>query len=209
MYYSINEDNNIAVHSDKDAAIKEVGASGAAFATEAKLSEATTTWPAARLVEIWNSFAGAPPFADLKEVKKFTDRKAAVQRIWAAAQRLGSQLEKELEEAPAAKGAKRAKAAKVAPTKATQPPAARKVSHAATSPAAAPAANVREGTAKANVIALLQRDGGATLDEIRTATGWQPHTVRGFISILGSRHGFKVTSTRREEDKARLAASTA
>ena len=201
MYYTINEDNNIAVHPDKDAALKEAGASGAAFATEAKLSEVTASWPAARLVEIWNGFAGAPPFADLKEVKKFTDRKAAVQRIWAAAQRLGNQLEKELKEAPAAKAAKGAKAA---PTKATRPPAARKATKGATSPAAAPAANVREGTAKAKVIALLRRQGGATLDEIRTAIGWQKHTVRGFISILGSKHGFKLTSTRREQDKARV-----
>ena len=29
-------------------------------------------------------------------------------------------------------------------------------------------------------------------------TGWQKHTVRGFISILGSKGGVKVTSTRRE-----------
>jgi len=30
-------------------------------------------------------------------------------------------------------------------------------------------------------------------------TGWQKHTVRGFISILGSKGGMKVTSTRRED----------
>jgi hypothetical protein len=99
---------------------------------------------------------------------------------------------------------KAAKVAKAAPTKATRPPAARKATKGATSPAAAPAANVREGTAKAKVIALLRREGGATLDEIRIATGWQKHTVRGFISILGSKHGFKLTSTRREQDKARV-----
>jgi len=97
-----------------------------------------------------------------------------------------------------------ARPAKVAPTKTTRAPAARKATKAAASPAAARAANVREGTAKAKVIALLRRQGGATLDEIRTAIGWQKHTVRGFISILGSKHGFKLTSTRREQDKARV-----
>jgi outer membrane murein-binding lipoprotein Lpp len=51
--------------------------------------------------------------------------------------------------------------------------------------AAKPAA--REGTAKANVLAMIQRPGGATLDEIRAATGWQPHTVRG--SSAWSRSG--------------------
>ena len=71
--YSIDTDNNLAVHPDKDAALKEADATGAAFATEAELSEATALWPASRLIDTWNSFAGAPPFAELKEVKKFTD----------------------------------------------------------------------------------------------------------------------------------------
>ena len=51
---------------------------------------------------------------------------------------------------------------------------------------------------------MIQRKGGATLDEIMKATGWQKHTVRGFISILGSKGGIKVTSTRRESDGARV-----
>jgi hypothetical protein len=43
--YSIDTENSLAVHPDKDAAIKEAGANGAAFATEAELSEATALWP--------------------------------------------------------------------------------------------------------------------------------------------------------------------
>jgi hypothetical protein len=62
----------------------------------------------------------------------------------------------------------------------------------------------REGTAKAKVIAMLERKGGVTMDEIRKVTGWQPHSVRGFISILKSKHGLKVESSRRESDKARV-----
>ena len=41
-----------------------------------------------RLIEVWNSFAGVAPFNNLKPVKKFPDRKAAVARIWEAVQRL-------------------------------------------------------------------------------------------------------------------------
>src|SRR5947199_259705 len=59
-------------------------------------------------------------------------------------------------------------------------------------------------THKAEVIAMLQRKGGTTLEEIVKATGWQKHTVRGFISMLGSKGGMKVTSTRRESDGARV-----
>ena len=39
---------------------------------------------------------------------------------------------------------------------------------------------------KAEVIALMKRAKGATLAEIIAATKWQAHTIRGFVSILGS-----------------------
>jgi hypothetical protein len=35
---------------------------------------------------------------------------------------------------------------------------------------------------KAAVIAMMKRAKGETLPEIMKATGWQPHTVRGFVS---------------------------
>jgi hypothetical protein len=54
------------------------------------------------------------------------------------------------------------------------------------------------------VVALLERAGGATLDEIMAATAWQKHSVRGFISTLASKHGYAVVSTRREADKVRI-----
>jgi len=34
------------------------------------------------------------------------------------------------------------------------------------------------------------------LAEIMKATGWQPHTVRGFISTLGSKGGEKIESSK-------------
>jgi hypothetical protein len=204
--YSIDTENNLAVHPDKDAAIKEAGAAGAAFATEEQLSEATALWPASRLVDVWNGFAGAPPFADLREVRKFTDRKTAVARIWAAAQRLGKALEQEqhiVPPAPVAKAAKATAPAATAPTAPAQVPLKPKATKDATSTDDAPAPKQREGTRKATVIALLERAGGATLGEIMAATAWQKHSVRGFISTLGSKHGYTIVSTRREADKAR------
>ncbi len=51
---------------------------------------------------------------------------------------------------------------------------------------------------RAEVITMLKRAKGATLAEIMKATSWQAHTVRGFISILGSKGGEKVESSKTE-----------
>jgi hypothetical protein len=49
---------------------------------------------------------------------------------------------------------------------------------------------------KAEVITLMKRAKGATLSEIVESTGWQKHTVRGFVSILGSSGGAKIESSK-------------
>jgi Protein of unknown function (DUF3489) len=49
---------------------------------------------------------------------------------------------------------------------------------------------------KAEVIAMMKRAKGATLAEIIAATSWQAHTVRGFASILGSKGGEKIESSK-------------
>jgi Protein of unknown function (DUF3489) len=60
-----------------------------------------------------------------------------------------------------------------------------------------PAKPKADGTnKKAEVIAMMKRAKGATLAEIMKATSWQPHTVRGFVSILGSKGGEKIESSK-------------
>ncbi|HTR38610.1 MAG TPA: DUF3489 domain-containing protein [Bryobacteraceae bacterium] len=49
---------------------------------------------------------------------------------------------------------------------------------------------------KAEVITMMKRRQGATLAEIMKTTGWQAHTVRGFVSILGSKGGEKIESSK-------------
>lgn len=53
------------------------------------------------------------------------------------------------------------------------------------------------GKSKGDVIlSLLRRPNGATLATIMAATSWQPHSIRGFVSLLQSKRGLKVTSTK-------------
>jgi predicted transcriptional regulator len=43
---------------------------------------------------------------------------------------------------------------------------------------------------------MMRRPKGVSLGEIIQATGWQKHTVRGFISILGRKSGEKIESSK-------------
>ena len=52
------------------------------FKTECELAGVTSEWPSKRLVEIWNQLPG------VTAVRKFTDRKSAVSRIWKGVQAL-------------------------------------------------------------------------------------------------------------------------
>ncbi len=77
------------------------------------------------------------------------------------------------------------KAAKKAATKKEAKPASKKPASKKASKAAGPKpekGQPREGSKKQIVLDLLRRKGGATMVEIAKATGWQNHSIRGFVS---------------------------
>jgi len=171
--FAIDTDHNITAFP----AAEQIPEGQEHFASEKELAKLAANWPADRLVQIWNSFAGVAPFDDLKPVKKFTDRKTAVARLWRAIQRL---------DAPAA------------PQAADVAPKAKRPRKAAKPEGAAPTA--REGSKKAIVLEMLRRPEGATLQEIMSVTGWMAHSVRGFISgSLGKKMGLTVESVKTPE----------
>ncbi len=70
---------------------------------------------------------------------------------------------------------------------------------ASASRAAGQVRKTRENTKQAQLVAMLQRPEGASLDEIVAATGWQAHTVRGAIAgALKRKLGLTVTSEKVE-----------
>src|SRR5579864_2822812 len=77
------------------------------------------------------------------------------------------------------------------PGKKAKPP---KNAARAKKPAARPKAD--RTNKKAEVIAMMKRAKGATLPEIMKATGWQPHTVRGFVSLLSRKGGETIESSK-------------
>ena len=91
-----------------------------------------------------------------------------------------------------------AQRAHVAPKKAK---AAKKAGQSKKAPKGAKkAGDARDGSKTAKVIDLLKRPEGATLKELMKATGWQPHSVRGFLSgAIGKKMGLKITSTKGED----------
>jgi hypothetical protein len=178
--FTIDSENNIVSHTGPPVGADE----SQSFSTAKELAKLTAEWPTSRLLDTWNSFAGVAPFDDLKPVKKFTDRKAAVARIWKAIQRLSADV------APPA-----------TPVATERTRSKKSLAKASRSARAQKGATESRTNKKAEVIALMKRAKGATLAEIVDATGWQNHTVRGFVSILGSKGGEKIESAKNADDQ--------
>jgi hypothetical protein len=217
--FTIDIENNITVYASPKTAPKTDGSE--AFGSEKELTGLAANWPAARLVEIFNSLPGNAP------VRKFTDRKTAVSRIWKALQSFAENapvVESVEETTPAPEATPAAEQtteavqpvaavpetpfdAPVAPQSADvtpkEAPAKKKANRAKKAPkparkATTPAGSGPRATSKtAQLIEMLKRADGATLDEICAKFGWQRHTTRAMMSAGGSlakKHGLVVIS---------------
>jgi hypothetical protein len=57
-------------------------------------------------------------------------------------------------------------------------------------------------TKAAQIVALLKRPGGATLEQLMKATNWQAHSIRGFISgQLAKKQRLKIRSFKRSGER--------
>ena len=189
--FTIDTDNNITAFPTPDLAAGAVGAGAQLFGSQQELAELGASWPAERLVEIWNSLPGVKP------LKGFKSAKAAISRIWARIQHLGQPAKPQ----PERKARGSAHAAKGAPAKAKANQKATPAKRTAQPPRKATvkkAEGTREGSKTAQVVAMLHRKGGATLAEITAKMGWQKHTVRGFMAGTMKKAGYAVESFKPE-----------
>ena len=167
--FSITASNQVRVFASEQVA----PAGEAVFGSAEQLAVLVQAWPMARLVEVWNQLPGA------KQVRKFTDRKSGVRRLWQAVQGVAVKA-----------GQQRRKAVLKRPP---EPPTAKQSKQGRTP---------EKGTKTETVLALLRHPSGATLTDLMRVTQWQAHSVRGCISgQLGKRMGLRVKSFRRDGDR--------
>jgi len=160
--FSITASNQIRVFASE----QEAPAGEAVFGSAEQLAALVQAWPIARLVEVWNQLPG------VRQIRKFTDRKNGVRRLWQAVQAIAVKA-----------GQQRRKAVL---NRQPEPPAAKQSKQGRTP---------QKGTKTETILALLRQPSGATLTDLMRATQWQAHSVRGF-KRPGTVHQLEVNNWR-------------
>jgi Protein of unknown function (DUF3489) len=168
MIYTIEADNNITTFDSAKKAKAAMSGEYERFGSARALAKLASDWPAARLTEVWNGLPGVKP------IRKFKDRATGAKRVWRALQRRQPEWVPDI-------------APQAPPVAMKQPRAGKQASAGQEAPKA------REGSKTARILDLIRQPGGATLAAIMAATGWQPHSVRGFVSgTLGRKMGLRI-----------------
>jgi hypothetical protein len=191
--FTIDEQNNITAFPSQEEAAAATATPFDSFCSQKELAELVKAWPADRLVAIFNCLTGVKP------VESFKSSTIAASRIWERIKGLGDAAKPETAPAQPKAGkqaAGRAQSAKGAPTKGK---ATKKATPAKKAPKTKKAVNAkegpREGSKMAQVIAMLQRKNGATLNELAERFAWKTWTVRGMIAgSLKKKAGYKIES---------------
>jgi Protein of unknown function (DUF3489) len=177
--FVLDADHNVTAYASHEQA-RSAMPRGDAFTTAAGLKAALQKYPAATAAGIWNSLTGVTP------VKRFKDAATAAGRIFAELQKLsGSDAAPANTEAPKAKRETTGEA-KPAAVKKTTKGAAKRIG-----------SEPRATSKTAQLIEMLKRPKGATLEEVMAEFGWQVHTTRAIMSAGGSlakKHGITVIS---------------
>jgi hypothetical protein len=94
--FSITANNQVRVFASE----QEAPTGEAVFGSAEQLAALVQEWPIARLVEVWNQLPG------VRQIRKFTDRKSGMRRLWQAVQgvavKQGQQRRKAVLQRPAA-----------------------------------------------------------------------------------------------------------
>jgi hypothetical protein len=189
--FTIDPDNHITAHPTPEEAAATTANPCDTFTSPQELAELAKSWPATRLVAIWNSLPGVRP------IHKFKDHRAAAIRIWKRLGGLAASAPRQPAQPAKPKAAHHAQGGAQAPTAA---PAKGKAVPEATAGKNAKQAETRQkaasrpGSKTAQVVAMLRRKNGATLAEIAQTMGWQKHTVRGFMAGAMKKAGHSVES---------------
>jgi hypothetical protein len=200
-----HETNNVSLHATREEA--ELAPGAELFTSADEFGDVAANWTTSRLIEIWNGLPGVTP------VNKFKDRKTALTRIWNAIQSFGQEAQSDAEPEIAEETLPISEEAEPEPTDSEQhadvceqapdvallaEPPTKKTTRKAKAPTGEKVVKApREESKTSRVIAMLKREGGATLEEIMTEMGWLKHTTRAMLSAGGSltkNHGLVVTS---------------
>jgi hypothetical protein len=191
--FVIDEDKNITAYADNET----VPEGGRQFNSLDGLAQICASASKQDLADLWNTIPG------VEKVRTFTrPRVDGISRIWQALQRLVPGAHTPQDESQpelAGKDEEVPKKREQAGKRQKQMVSKKKRTQKRQKPVTG---LLRDGSKGQKVIELLKREGGATVGQIAKATGWQNHSIRGFISgTLGKKLGLKIHSEKGEGKK--------